>query len=576
MKTKYEEIITNLRTGHHRKEMLEGRPHLVVPAVMQVEGVANGSRGPLFYSKELLAKDANSWDNKPVVVYHPEKNGKFTTAGDPIVLNTQKVGILLKTRCGECTVNGEKKVGWKTEVWLDEKRATDLMPQVVEKIKNGEMVEVSTGLYTQNQKKDGKFGEREYKAVVKSYVPDHFAILPEGQGACTVEDGAGLARNADHSKKPTKVFLRGDRYIPPIMNREFDEEQRKKAAKSGAAMKDGSFPIENEDDLKNAIKAYGRAKNKKAAKAHIIAKANAMGKGSMLPESWGPSNDSTENEMSHSKMHECLQGCLNDKYGEYRARVHDVYPNFVVYGRSAGNGDGTSTYKLFKHEYKVDKRKNENEGQVSLSGDPSEVKRHTEYRTPDGTFVGNSESGVQQGEEMTKAEIITNLITNSGGMWSEADRAFLNTKNSDWLEKATTPKEAPTANTNQTKTPQSVEEFVTNAPGPLQEILREGLASRAIERDALVKVITANSKNRIPEAHLKDETRYSTDLLRNMAALAQTQETVDKTKMVVNYSGAGGFIQQVPVQDPSVTANADASKMSKPLSTKPEKRNKSA
>lgn len=68
--------------------------------------------------------------------------------------------------------------------------------------------------------------------------------------------------------------------------REFSGTERKKAASSGAARSDGSFPIKTVADLKNAIKAYGRAKDKAAAKAHIIKRAKALGATNLLPDGW--------------------------------------------------------------------------------------------------------------------------------------------------------------------------------------------------------------------------------------------------------------------------------------------------
>lgn len=61
---------------------------------------------------------------------------------------------------------------------------------------------------------------------------------------------------------------------------------RKKAASSGEAMKDGSYPIRDGADLKRAISAFGRAKDKGAAKRHIIRRAKALGKTDELPDSW--------------------------------------------------------------------------------------------------------------------------------------------------------------------------------------------------------------------------------------------------------------------------------------------------
>jgi hypothetical protein len=72
----------------------------------------------------------------------------------------------------------------------------------------------------------------------------------------------------------------------PVRHAAFNEAQRKVLAENKQAMSDGSFPIRNVDDLKNAIKAYGRAKDKDKAKAWIIKRAKALKAESQLPEEW--------------------------------------------------------------------------------------------------------------------------------------------------------------------------------------------------------------------------------------------------------------------------------------------------
>ncbi len=74
--------------------------------------------------------------------------------------------------------------------------------------------------------------------------------------------------------------------FPSVAKRQFSADDRKAAAKAGTAMPDGSFPIETKEDLSNAVQAYGRAKDKVAAKAHIEARAKALGAESMLPDGW--------------------------------------------------------------------------------------------------------------------------------------------------------------------------------------------------------------------------------------------------------------------------------------------------
>ena len=73
---------------------------------------------------------------------------------------------------------------------------------------------------------------------------------------------------------------------PEVEKREFTDAERADAADAGQAMPDGSYPIKTVKDLKNAIQSYGRAKDPAKVKAHIIARAKALGKESMIPENW--------------------------------------------------------------------------------------------------------------------------------------------------------------------------------------------------------------------------------------------------------------------------------------------------
>lgn len=68
---------------------------------------------------------------------------------------------------------------------------------------------------------------------------------------------------------------------------DFPEKERRELAKEGEAMKDGSFPIRNAQDLKDAIQSVGRAKDPAAARRWIKKRAKELGKESLLPESWG-------------------------------------------------------------------------------------------------------------------------------------------------------------------------------------------------------------------------------------------------------------------------------------------------
>lgn len=71
-----------------------------------------------------------------------------------------------------------------------------------------------------------------------------------------------------------------------LYKKDYSDDKRKEMAESGEAMSDGSYPIKDKGDLKDAIDAYGRAKDKGKAKAHITARAKALKATDELPADW--------------------------------------------------------------------------------------------------------------------------------------------------------------------------------------------------------------------------------------------------------------------------------------------------
>lgn len=75
---------------------------------------------------------------------------------------------------------------------------------------------------------------------------------------------------------------------------------RERLAKEGKAMPDGSFPIRNVNDLRNAVQAYGRAKTgaKGAVRKHIMRRAKALNKPDLIPAKWSTSYNAEGEELS--------------------------------------------------------------------------------------------------------------------------------------------------------------------------------------------------------------------------------------------------------------------------------------
>lgn len=58
--------------------------------------------------------------------------------------------------------------------------------------------------------------------------------------------------------------------------------ERKKMAKTGMAMPDGSFPIPDEEHLRSAI----RLARTPEQRAHVIRRAKALGLSRLIPDGW--------------------------------------------------------------------------------------------------------------------------------------------------------------------------------------------------------------------------------------------------------------------------------------------------
>ena len=111
------------------------------------------------------------------------------------------------------------------------------------------------------------FGERVAAAVSKSLA---------SRAAVTASREAELSAKAEKALERMQSFG----YV--------SKQSREQAAEKGQALPDGSYPIRNESDLKNAIQAYGRAKESDRAKVrrHIIKRARALGKYDLIPDDW--------------------------------------------------------------------------------------------------------------------------------------------------------------------------------------------------------------------------------------------------------------------------------------------------
>ena len=73
---------------------------------------------------------------------------------------------------------------------------------------------------------------------------------------------------------------------PDLAKRQFTQSERTVAAAAGHATPSGSFPINNVEDLKNAIRSQGRAKDRDQVLEHIKTRAAALRRPDLIPDAW--------------------------------------------------------------------------------------------------------------------------------------------------------------------------------------------------------------------------------------------------------------------------------------------------
>jgi hypothetical protein len=178
----------------------DGRMHMVVPVVMMVEGVHSGSHGPLLYLSEDLARFPEAWNGIPVTLQHPSIDGNPVSANHPEVLDEYTVGRVFNAQFDNGRLRGE--------AWIDQQRTEQVAPELYTDLKNGKPIEVSVGVFNDEQREEGDWRGEEYVAIARNHRPDHLALLPGGRGACSWEDGCGIRANeqegAENEMKRTK------------------------------------------------------------------------------------------------------------------------------------------------------------------------------------------------------------------------------------------------------------------------------------------------------------------------------------------------------------------------------------
>lgn len=245
--------------GRLKKVTKGGRSYYVANMTLIVPGVLDGSQGPLFYPDEEVGKNPQAWNGMPIVVYHPVINGQPVSGRSPEV---QAIGTVYKA-----VFNGRLQA----EAWFDIESTRLVDPRVLAALEKGDPIELSTGLFTTNEAKDGTHLGKPYKFVARDYVPDHLAVLPDQVGACSVKDGCGILVNT----ATNQLFYREINTPEPVKrDRTVKDKYIKWLTTNCSCWKNGKEDLEkmSEERLKTL-----KINAEKAMRAEVVANAAKQG-----------------------------------------------------------------------------------------------------------------------------------------------------------------------------------------------------------------------------------------------------------------------------------------------------------
>lgn len=452
----------NVRTETH-----QGRRHLVVPVIMMVEGVHNGTRGPLLHLADELGKVPDSWNGIPITVHHPEENGNIISANRPDVVDNEVVGRVYNT----AWVNGKLKA----EAWLDEEKLKQYSSVALAYIHQQRPLDVSVGVFTDDEMTAGAWNGETYEGIAHNHRPDHLALLPGGTGACSWADGCGIRANQEQNGGEG-----GDTEMPKEL-----VGMAKKLASVGCAI---TSIYVNEVGLRDRLTAI------------------------------------------QSKL-DSLDTLQKTHY------LQEVFDNYVVYEVVSRGGPEAIPMggggALFKQNYTVG-----DNGLVELTGDPTPVKKEIKYVALAANELTTITAGGVTMPENKKTpccpEKVKLLVQSENSPWQETDREWLDTLEAPMIDKLVaqlemvpvkdaTPKpitkeEALQALKEQFADP---EKALALFPAEMQEQMRHGMSLHKAEKEKLISLITANSKDFTVEELAKE----SIERLTKLASLIKQPET---------------------------------------------------
>jgi hypothetical protein len=529
-------------TGQLRTAKYQDREHIVVPTIALMEGViwSANADAPAFVSAAVLSTASGEWNGRPCFVDHPQVDGQYVSGNHPALLPTS-FGTIFGAKDSSSVLSSKKL---EVEAWLDPEKAETLGEKnvvMIQRLQAGEVVEVSTGLMAVEELAPGVYNGKHYKYVWSEIHSDHLAFLSEGDiGACSVDMGCGAPRvatvhlvtprglraNVQEAKQPMIRTL-GTRTRPEGEPRSL----RQRLLALVGRTEEEPFPFLTAEQRAN-ITVMGLMQE-------LDAQLRAVEPGYIYIEDVD----------------------LDGRTVQYCVAPENIWLTYQRTYRQRGdtvtiNDDRVQVEAVTKYE------------PVAASASASAGAAVTS--TPDVPCGCGGQSpaapAVSASEEhpimKTKKDIIAGLI--ASGRFKETERSVLEASHDSVLQAldaqpatlaAETPEELAARETREqaerdeaaritasATRPQTVDEYVANAPGPMREVLISALATAKAKKAATITALKASNRCDIPDAELNVMSQIGLDRLCKLAG-------VDQPAAAVDYSLTGVPRQQAASDD---------------------------
>ena len=237
-----------------------------MPSLLEVEGIAedmfSGKVLDSAYADEtdIFIVDVQRKDGKPVEIFFDGTSGEVMGWH---LLNEKVLGEVAE-------IAGEKVISFN--------EAADIAVKSIE----GEVISVDADMFE---------GYDAYAVEVEGDDGKSYDVFVSLDGEVLGWDEYDASEAEDIDAEVADLALKAM----------YGDEERMEMAKGGMAMPDGSYPIKDEEDLKNAIMAVGRASNPDEVKMHCQKRAKELGKEDMIPDSWDEEAKKPEEEMAEGE-----------------------------------------------------------------------------------------------------------------------------------------------------------------------------------------------------------------------------------------------------------------------------------